>query len=422
MTRNSTSVLFLLAIVFASNVAFAECDGTAASFDDPRTTLEISWDVATSSAACRDSVREFAEGLTVPKGTPVFYRLNNFNYLFFSPRATVTSTTLPVDDLDDIFELLRQAGISFDEDDPEPGFFSELADWYDLMDEAEAIVRASLPNLRKQTWVDDAAKAKIAQLAVEVEGLLARLDDQAEVVRREFDSLSAEVQAQAFSAFIAARDRNRATVVSLHSIVRAASLVESPPRHRIQDPDFDKGNRIVAVSLQAHQRSDQAAVEGLRGSLDFRYFVQSEFNLMFHVGFAASSVDDFEVETVRSLAGIDLFNLTENDEELDDAVVFLSSQVKGWGKQERFGLLFSLGTGLEDAGENLYLGASLKLWRRYFITAGVMSSESAMGVDPVTETIVDSLGLETERQLFETFVNERQYEGFIAVSIGFRFR
>lgn len=171
----------------------------------------------------------------------------------------------------------------------------------------------------------------------------------------------------------------------------------------------------VEVTVQATPTAENEPVKSAK-TLRLTYFVHSRHPLAFHVGYAHSELEEIEFEKVRALDGRDLFAQLKKDEGTDEFTAFLSYELRTWGKRGDYGVLATLGTDLNEVGDRVYAGVSAKVARRWFVTVGMASSQVSEGQGMVME--MDSGGMPTGRELFETFNDDREWEVFYGVSFG----
>ena len=171
-----------------------------------------------------------------------------------------------------------------------------------------------------------------------------------------------------------------------------------------------KTGTIVAVSLTP---KDQSQADG-KPTTTSEYFVHSKLPVVFHAGYSYSKLKDVEFETVRSLEQTDLFSeIRKNTETLNTMVAFLSVG-RSFLVDEKVGAFLSIGTDFSDPGDRLYVGASVQLYKRFFLTAGKLNATITEGVNPVLERVGNAA---ESRELFTALNTRRDWsEWFYSIS------
>jgi hypothetical protein len=169
-----------------------------------------------------------------------------------------------------------------------------------------------------------------------------------------------------------------------------------------------KAGTIVAVGItpKDHTQAAQSPVA------DIEYFVHSRIPLTFHVGYAYTSLKSVKFEPVRSLSQADLFALVKENENTTTMLAML-----GLGRtfvEDTFGVYASIGTDFAEPGDRLYVGASVQLFKRLFLTAGLLSATEEVGEQPVLDSVGDAL---EARELFAAIRTHRNWKsGFGAIT------
>lgn len=169
-----------------------------------------------------------------------------------------------------------------------------------------------------------------------------------------------------------------------------------------------KAGTIVAVGItpKDHTQAAQTPVA------DIDYFVHSRIPLTFHVGYAYTSLKSVTFEPVRSLSQADLFALVKENENTSTMLAML-----GLGRtfvEDTFGVYASIGTDFAEPGDRLYVGGSVQLFKRLFLTAGVLSATEEVGEQPVLDRIGGTL---EARELFAAIRTHRNWKsGFGAIT------
>jgi hypothetical protein len=171
-----------------------------------------------------------------------------------------------------------------------------------------------------------------------------------------------------------------------------------------------KAGTIVAVSMTP---KNQAQADG-RPSVTAEYFVHSRLPVVFHAGYTYARFQDVKVETVRGLEQTDLFSEVRSNSKAVRSMAAFLSLGRSFLPDEKVGVYFSVGTDFSKPGDRLYLGGSLQLYKRFFITGGLASVKTEEGVNPIVAQIGDTL---QTRELFTAVATHRDWnKGFYAVS------
>jgi hypothetical protein len=184
----------------------------------------------------------------------------------------------------------------------------------------------------------------------------------------------------------------------------AVDLVENG---EVKNVGKKKGGTIVTITITPKTQTQATASPVAR----IEYFTHSRIPVTFHVGYAYSKLTDVKFETVRSLTQADLFSVVKENTSTNAMVAFLSlGQTIKNGQAGFFG---TIGTDLNKPGERVYVGGSLNLFKRLFVSGGWVSGTQQEPQNPVTETIGNALDA---RELFAVIDPQRRWRGFGAVS------
>jgi hypothetical protein len=141
---------------------------------------------------------------------------------------------------------------------------------------------------------------------------------------------------------------------------------------------------------------------------------QSDSAFAIHAGAAYAALPDVDAEKVQTLAGQELFSLTDARESTVDFAIFVSQRL--WADSARNVRAYAtLGTGLfNEPGSVLHFGGSLGV-SRALVTAGVATTLVERGTIPVFDQVFPGSG---ERLLFGDIERRREWGLFVAVSVG----
>lgn len=202
------------------------------------------------------------------------------------------------------------------------------------------------------------------------------------------------------------RDKQEEVVARVDAFQARARRVELGGKKVLKGTKAGSLVKVIFTAVERNEATEDQVVT-------VRYFVASSLPVVFHGGYGEGDLSDFEFEKVRTADGLDAFDLVKDDSSREEFMVFLSIDLITLDERDRFGLLATLGTGLEDPGDTLFAGVSLKLFERFFLSYGQMSAEVAEGVDPFVNQVGQTLGT---RELFSTIDKRRDWGDFWGVS------
>jgi hypothetical protein len=177
-------------------------------------------------------------------------------------------------------------------------------------------------------------------------------------------------------------------------------------------------NSVVTVTGQPSTRAGEAA----GGAVVAKYFVATKRPLAYHVGYGYGRIRDFEFKQVRSAAGQDVFTAvgsetpsTANVSDKSsgaDPIAFLTWEFSNTGPNGRYGVGLTLGTAMTAPHESLFLGGSLRMFTRVFVTSGVALGNGTRGEGPTTDVAADG----THRTVFTTLREVNDPKLFLSIS------
>lgn len=168
-----------------------------------------------------------------------------------------------------------------------------------------------------------------------------------------------------------------------------------------------KAGTIVVVSITPKD----AQQEPRTPVVDVEYFVHSKLPVTFHLGYSASRIRDIDFESVRSSGQSDLFTVVKDNESTSSMVAFLS--LGRAFQAENAGAYASIGTDFSEPGKRVYVGGSLQLMKRLFLTIGGVSHTVKEAANPVLEEFGGALGA---RELFGQITTRRDWARFWSLS------
>ena len=182
---------------------------------------------------------------------------------------------------------------------------------------------------------------------------------------------------------------------------------------------FGAAGRIVTTTISG---TDRASGAGATELIVIEFLVHSTLPLTFHAGAVYRSGEEPRFEPAATAAAgsgsVDLFKKLNSAKPPADLTAFMSYD---FSSRERVGTYWraipslTLGTGLTDVGERLYLGAS---WRfgRAILTAGAVSLDVSEA-EPVAKDVLGAVGqLTGAQELFSQVATRRRFRPFVGVS------
>lgn len=207
-------------------------------------------------------------------------------------------------------------------------------------------------------------------------------------------------------AFARVRARHDALLTKLDAYTSAAALVAGGERHAV---GRKKPGTIVTITLTP-KNADRLA-QPLTASA--AYFVHSRIPLVFHAGYSYSGLRDVRFDRLRGLANTDLFSEVQSNAHTSALTAFLSLG-RTW-KSANLGAYGTIGTDFTKPGDRIYVGGSVQLFKRLFVSTGIVGGNVSTGADPIVEELGTAVNA---RELFGTIASTRQWKPFGAISFG----
>ena len=346
--------------------------------------------------------------ITIPADSSVSLHVTNFNFMHFSLRYTVEEEVIEsyqaLEKLwSQIFRLQEiSGGISGVQPSPDP-FEQKVVEWRQKQEDAQQRVATYLEEYSTLVGLPDSAITRMKDVL-----LPAVTTDKQDLEALRYATRQLAATNSQFDTYVNVKRLHEDTLSILNSFIERGVLTVNGEIHPI---GTKKSGTSVTLRIQPVQRDNDTMLASQPFSAS--YFVRSKYPVLFHVGYSYSTIDDVEFEKVRALNDQDLFAMVTNSSDTEEATTLLSYELLSWGENSRFGVLATLGTGLSEPGETLYVGSSFKIYDRAFISVGALSAEKAEAGDRVLEAV----GTELEtRELFESFSRRRKWEPFIAIS------
>jgi len=272
-----------------------------------------------------------------------------------------------------------------------------LANWALLI----ATTNISLDEFRQEHAKEVALGAtQVAKVATNVETLEGLRSGISTALKRLTDNFPPE-KLEHVTQFETVYSRQQALFDKISAYLSAAMRVANGGIHHIGKK---KAGTVISVGItpKDHTSAAQTPVG------DLQYFVHSRIPLTFHTGYAYSSLKSVEFEPIRSLSQADLFAEVKSNENTSAMLALLSLGQSF--KSDMFGLHASIGTDFSDPGDRLYLGGSVQILKRLFLTIGVVSATEEVGENSVREELLDGAGkVFGTRELFGAIKTHRDW-------------
>jgi hypothetical protein len=157
-------------------------------------------------------------------------------------------------------------------------------------------------------------------------------------------------------------------------LVRDGQVLSVPPQ---------KTGHLVTLTLTSKDR----VTANDSNTLAVTYFVRSIHPLVFHTGYAVSSLDKLSFDQVRGLGGQDLYTVVSDSSATSDLVSFLSYEFWNGGPNGRYGVLATIGVPVTAPTSGVIAGGSVRVFSRLLLNVGVFIARLDEGVDPAEEPI-----------------------------------
>jgi hypothetical protein len=401
IARVRTAVVATLLLALSTLPAAAE-GGAGVAVSDPGV-IDVDWFALTQTGTFALRLKD-----RFNKDMAVSVRVRNFNFLHYTIEYNVEEETVEsYVTLEKLFsqvfgltDLVSRFAVA-----PCSSFGECLTDW------RFKIVLAGIAldkELAKYAGVGTGlSPEQVSEIQTFAKGLKSQRESVLNARARTLDH-QPESQAEVswFETIDAKHDKLLAKIAAFQS---SANLIENG---QVKFIGKKKAGTIVTVNLIP--KDLQQASTGQPVSVE--YFVHSSLPVRFHVGYAGSGLSDVDFATVRTLAGRDLFSQVKNEDGTAEFSAFLTYELYSWTWIEKdFGLGLTLGTDFKDPGDRIYVGASLRLFERFVLSAGGASAVVAEGENPVLDELG---GLLQARELFTTITSTRDWQLFIGVSFG----
>ncbi len=428
----NSKVVLILALMFASAPASAafihdQRELTVDASKENLLSLEIDWQVVAGAIAGPDPS---GQRYRTDARTSVVISSRHFNFIAYDLEYKVEKEVVRAYQvLDQLWQQafgLATGGLLPLRTGVDASLYQEISDWgvslslvRDELDAARSSYTSLSLTQQEISALETAANrisAVLDQFTQERATLVDKVTDERRRLIAEKNELSksGEYEEQ-FAAYAAARDLLASyaepfqqLTASVRAFASAVELSKNGDRFRVSKND---AGTVVTVSVTPKAR--EGSISPVNANTQIDYAVSSTLPLIFHAGIAGDSLGETEFTQVSSLAGQDLFAVTKSSSTDTELVALLGYEFWSPKNDDRFGVSFTLGTELDDPGEKLYAGLSVRLFNRFFLTYGAVSGEVEEGLSPVVEEIATQLGT---RELFGALDTDREWDQFIGLS------
>jgi hypothetical protein len=373
--------------------------------------IEVDW---LKLKTCTESKQEIdtRPAVRIDEDAPVAIKITNLNFVSYAPsfkvEETVVETYVALEKLwsqllglplftggtaRSKFGALLERSIC-------DSFRACLADWAYLITTANIEVDAARTRYARFVALDDAQRRAVAEFRNDLATAKENIDKALKQLIETTPPADANDQAD----FETVYSKQQLLFDKIAAYNSAAQRVEDGQLHPIGKK---KAGTIVVVSItpKDSQQAPQTPV------VDVEYFVHSKLPLTFHLGYSASRIRDIDFESVRASGQSDLFVVVKDNETTSSMVAFLS--LGRAYQDENVGAYASIGTDFSEPGKRVYVGGSVQLMKRLFLTVGGVSHTVQEGNNPVLEDFGGALGA---RELFGQISTRRDWARFWSIS------
>ena len=427
-SKNNAAILGLISVLVCSFASASYIDDQpeidVASHSKTRMELEIDWSKVGESPASGATANRYA----VTSDTIVTVSSKKFNFVAYSIDYEIETEVIEAyKALDAIWQELfgltgvAQAIFTGDSD--------SLVDRVDSWGISLILIRDTLDAARSSYVTLTLSDAQISQLATDANDISNLLDaarterttlrndvvDERRRLLAERGNMTAGEYEEAVGEYEKARDLLDEYSTSFDALTKSGKAFIVAADLSVNGDSYLIGKKEAGtiVTFSATPKPRDGSPGGKQTAAQIVYAVSSNLPLVFHAGAVHSDLGDFEFEEVTTLAGQDLFAQTKSSGTTTELTAFLSYPVWSKKNDDRFGALISLGTDFDNAGDNLYVGITLKLYSRFFLTFGQVSGEVEEGLTPIQEEIANQTDT---RELFAAVDSDREWETFVGIS------
>lgn len=419
MSQHRYGILGLIVLLFvASSVSDARaqeaCSKTFATSSSGNViTITIDWNQLNSCVT-----KEKSQGLgnristRINEGNAVDIRVVNFNFINYTLAYKVEETV--VESYVTLEKLWSQllgipflggpGGVAEALQAPCKGFQECAARWAFAIATTNITLGRFISESADKSYIDDGGTAVASHAKVLANSRVVIAAALNEIMSNPANQPIMAEQVNLFENIYAKQEK---IFEKLDAYAASADLVANG---KVQHLGKKKAGTIVTVSLTP---KNQSQADG-KPTVTTEYFVHSKLPVVFHAGYTYARFNEVKFETVRALADTDLFSEVKSNSKGIGAMAAFLSLGRSFGSDEKVGLFFTLGTNFSEPGDRLYVGGSLQLFKRLFVTAGVASIKTETGVNPIVTQIGDRL---QTRELFAAIATHRDWDkGFYALS------
>lgn len=358
----------------------------------------------------------FYDESKIKESTVVYLKVTNFNFIRFNLEHEIKEDVIEsykvlenlwkqVVSIDTYVDLF--AGIKF-----KNKFLEKLVDWRKKLRSREDALKTYLDGFTANVYVEEK----------DIEDLKERIEDDVKIVEDLEDLriivqdniFKSETAQEAYYASVLYEQQlkiHKEVIDKFKAFFTAGRLVCRGKEIKLGRKE--SGTKVTTILnpvgiKEAENKKTEKPKTEIGRPATIQYFVQSDMPVVFHVGYSFSRLKNIEFEKIQSLAGNDVFVQIKDEEISQNLSAFLSYELFVSNNLER-SLSLTIGTDVVNPGKKIYLGASAKLFRRWFVTIAGATSEIIVGVG---EENGDS-----QIKLFQSVKKTRKWGIVIAISI-----
>ena len=398
MFSRARELLVAAALCCALSPAVAEPDnGVKWKTEDKRVTVLVNWCEIVAKGDCGPSGGE-DKPPRITTESAVTVSVSHFNFLHYNVEYAIEEKEVAAYAYlagiwEQIlgFDLNKQLGISG----------TSSVDWWKTIRALREQLKATVDKYGNSPALSE---AELAQLQNERTVFLKKIADLDALRSKAFEEADTVEELQRFD--IVDKDHN--------DLVAALTTFGGLAQRTLQGDSKSIGNKKAGtyVTIKVTAKPLAAAPSQKTGSASAEYLVESRFPLLFHAGLTYNKLKDTKFETVRALEGRDLFVKVRDEDGTETFSAYLSYPLDDPSpdKAEWFA---TLGTDLKELGDNIYVGASYRIKKRWFISLGGVYGLQASGENATTEASAEG----PSRTLYEIVKEEREWKAFASVSV-----
>lgn len=400
-------LIFSIAVAIASPSILAKQEEVAWSKQGKVVTANVNWCLnhrKPKTLKCVEAAKLEDEGVRVTEADTVQVKVTGFNFVNYGLELSVDETKIEsyvylnnlwgqllgssTLDLITDFATARTATRDGEQSDP-------IVDWWREIDLRSSELTVVAHKYSSQSFLGENELKHLNRKRAE---LVRHASTISSLKKKARDSVKSA------KAIVSYNKINKLNDILLGQISNFAQLVDKSTNGFSTSIKRKEAGTFVDVKIQA--TSIEGGVKADHTS--FGYLSESKLPLMFHGGLTYSQLRDTEFQTLRSITGQDLFTQVKDEDTSYSLAVYLSYPLSkaSSGTDPRY--YISLGTDIDEVGENLYLGLTGRVRDKWLVSAGVAYGPQTVGENAMNDS--------PSSNVFELIKEEREAEFFISVS------